>query len=160
MASLCTFVTFLFQLMLKQKRNFVAGPLYLIHVLAWRSLYLTSEGYSFLLFFFLIHMGILLSFLWLNHFNSCSDIMTGRILLFPRDRKSVLKTSDVMSPLPLPSHWSSGQSSAGHSHGQPENSRQHYPLELSMFWELCLDSKDQNFAFCSPSTCISEKREF
>lgn len=155
--SVCTFVPFLFQLMLKQKSSFAAGSLHFIYVLACRSLYLTSEGYSF---FFFIHMGIFLSFLWLNQFNSFSDIMRGGISLLPCDRKSVLKTSNVVSPLPLPSHQSSGLSSAGHSCGQSENSRQHYPLELFVFWELCLDSKDQNFAFCLPSTCISEKQEF
>lgn len=154
--SVCTFVTFLFQLMLKQKSLSCRA----ISFMFWPEKFIPDIRGIFLFNFLFIKMGNLLSFLWLNQFNSRSDIMRERISLFPCYRKWVLKTSNVMSPLSLPNHWSWGLSAAEHSCGQTENSRQHYPLELSMFWELSLDSKDQNFAFCLPSTCISEKQEF
>lgn len=156
--SVCTFVSFLFLLVLKQKSSLLQGPS--IHSCSGLQKFISDIRGIFLFQFYFIHMGFLLSFLWLNQFNTFSDIMRGGVSLFPCDRKSVLKTSDAVSPLPFPSHWSSGLSSAGHSCGKSENSRQHYPLELFVFWELWLDSKDQNFAFCLPSTCISEKQEF
>lgn len=107
-----------------------------------------------------LHGGLLLSFLWLKQFNSCSDFTREGISPFPCDGKSfLLKTSNVILPLTLLSHQSSGLCSAGDTAVDSKKALGSITPWSCLHFENCVwTPKIKTLLSTLPSTCISEKQ--